>query len=133
MQIPESSANITTEKDAWETRALQALAVRNRTWRTLAILALLWASGWVAFDVWRPRQREPLPADFVVDLNLASKAELSLIPGIGPKSADAILAYRQTHGGFTRVEELTRIPGIKEGKLRSLRPYVTVDSRHATR
>lgn len=133
MQIPETPANTASENDPWETRALQALAHRNRTWRTLAILALLWASVWVAFDAWGTRQREPLPADFVVDLNLASKSELSLVPGIGPKSADAILAYREAHGGFTRVEELTRIPGIKEGKLRTLRSYVTVGPRHATR
>jgi competence ComEA-like helix-hairpin-helix protein len=133
MRIPEHPAHGADEHDLWRARAILALANRNRAWRILAIVSLFSALGWVGFDTWRPVDRDPLPADFVVELNAASAAELNLIPGIGPKSADAILAYRHANGGFTRVEELTSIPGIKEGKLRTLRPYVTVDPRHAKR
>jgi competence protein ComEA len=99
----------------------------------LAVGSLSMAIVWVSFDTWRPSVREPLPAEFVVDINRASLRELNLIPGIGPKSAEAIVAYRSSAGGFTDVEELTRIPGIKDGKLRAIRPYVTVDPRHAQR
>lgn len=133
MQIPESSSNGVNEQDAWMARAIQSLDRRNRAWRALAAVSLLLAVSWVAWDTWKPPFREPLPADFVVEINSASLQELNLIPGIGPKSAEAIVAYRTTAGGFTQVEELTRIPGIKEGKLRTLRPYVTVDPRHAKR
>ena len=133
MRIPDNPANSADEQDVWRSRAILALTHRNRAWRILAIVSLSSALGWVVYDSWRPVDRDPWPADFVVELNRASAAELNLIPGIGPKSADAILAYRHANGGFTRVEELTRIPGIKEGKLRTLRPYVTVDPRHAKR
>lgn len=133
MQISGGPANATRDQDLWEKRAIHALARRNRAWRSLALVALSGACAWVAFDVWSPPPINPLPAEFVVDLNRASLRELNLIPGIGPKSAEAILAYRRSSGGFTQVEELTRIPGIKEGKLRTIRPYVTVDRRHATR
>jgi competence ComEA-like helix-hairpin-helix protein len=133
MPEPERPENTTVDQDPWETRAIQSLARRNRAWRSLAVGSLLIAIFWVAFGTWRPPAREPLPAEFVVDINRASLRELTLIPGIGPKSAEAIIAYRSSLGGFTQVEELTRIPGIKDGKLRTLRPYVTVDPRHAQR
>ncbi|MBU6238764.1 MAG: ComEA family DNA-binding protein [Planctomycetes bacterium] len=133
MPDPERSENPIVDQDLWEARALQSLDRRNRAWRSLAVGSLLLAIVWVTFDTWRPTNREPLPAEFVVDINRASLRELNLIPGIGPKSAEAIVAYRSSAGGFTDVEELTRIPGIKDGKLRALRPYVTVDPRHAQR
>ena len=133
MQVPESASNALPDQDDWESRALEALSQRNRAWRLLAVASVVCASAWVALESWWPSRQGPLPADFVVELNGASAAELNLLPGIGPKSVDAILDYREANGGFTRVEELTRIPGIKEGKLRTLRPYVTVDPQYAKR
>lgn len=138
MQVPESPEGPISERDRsmdddWESKALEALVHRNRAWRNLAIASMVFALGWVAIDSWWPSRHSPLPADFVVELNGASAAELNLLPGIGPKSVDAILEFREANGGFTRIEELTRIPGIKEGKLRTLRPYVTVDPHYAKR
>ncbi|HET9872633.1 MAG TPA: ComEA family DNA-binding protein [Propionibacteriaceae bacterium] len=48
----------------------------------------------------------------VLDLNAASKAELETLPGVGPVTAGKIVAWRQEHGRFTRLEELQEIDGI---------------------
>ena len=65
---------------------------------------------------------EPL----MVNLNTADAAQLQKLPGIGPGKAQAILRYRQEHGPFQAIEELMRVPGIKEGTFAKLKDYVTV-------
>lgn len=110
----------------WEPHTLHVLSLRNRAWRMVAFTAILIAIGWTSWESLVSPETESLPAPFVLELNQATEAELNLLPGIGPKSVDAIVAYRAARGGFASVEELTRIPGIKEGKLKTLRPYITV-------
>lgn len=61
-----------------------------------------------------------------LDLNTASPADLTRLPGIGEKKAAAIVAYRAENGGFTSPEELTEVDGIGEGTYEALAPYVTV-------
>lgn len=121
-------AATTTE---WEEETRNALRKRHPAWMLLAAVAILFSLVSVSLDGFAEHRQAPLPDHFVVDLNLATEEELHLLPGVGPKLVAAILAYREAHGGFTRIEELTTIPGIKEGKLRSLRPHVTVDPHHA--
>lgn len=62
----------------------------------------------------------------MVNLNTADAAQLQKLPGIGPGKAQAILQYRQEHGPFQAIEELMRVPGIKEGTFAKLKAYVTV-------
>ncbi|MFA7070485.1 MAG: helix-hairpin-helix domain-containing protein [Sulfurimonas sp.] len=47
-----------------------------------------------------------------VDINKASKEELSTLKGIGDKRADDILEYRDKNKCFKSVEELRNIKGI---------------------
>lgn len=61
-----------------------------------------------------------------IDLNRATKEELSLVPGIGEKLADQILQVRQLKGKFDRLADLTAVPGIKGKKLESLEKYLSV-------
>ncbi len=46
------------------------------------------------------------------DLNTASPALLRYISGIGPKLAETIVAYRDSHGAFEGREALRRVPGL---------------------
>jgi competence protein ComEA len=41
-----------------------------------------------------------------VNINMASVAELDRLPGVGPVTAQRIVAYREQHGSFTRIEQL---------------------------
>lgn len=62
-----------------------------------------------------PRQVDPLIAGLAqapspgpgrVNLNTASVAELDRLPGIGPVTAQRIVAYREQHGPFVNTEQL---------------------------
>lgn len=61
-----------------------------------------------------------------VDLNTATAEQLDALPGVGPATSRAILAYRSSHGRFRSVTELLEVPGIGPAKLEALRPLVRV-------
>src|SRR5271157_1255750 len=62
----------------------------------------------------------------VVDLNAATVEQLDALPGVGPVTAAAIVAWRQTHGRFTSVDQLADVDGIGPARLDKLRPLVPV-------
>ena len=61
-----------------------------------------------------------------INLNTASAADLDGLPRIGPAMAERIVAWRDTNGRFTSIEDLLAVPGIGEKTLESLRALVTV-------
>lgn len=63
-----------------------------------------------------------------LDLNTASPADLTRLPGVGEKKAAAIVTYRAEHGGFSSTEELMEVDGIGEGIYEKLADYVTVSA-----
>jgi competence protein ComEA len=64
------------------------------------------------------------PAAGPVNLNTATLEQLDTLDGVGPATAQKILQYRQQHGGFGSVDDLTQIPGIGPKKLEALRSQV---------
>ncbi len=66
------------------------------------------------------------PPSKPLDLNTATADELQQLPGIGPTTAAAIVAFREKSGPFRRVEDLLAIHGISKKKLEAIRPYVIV-------
>ena len=62
----------------------------------------------------------------VVDLNRASAAQLEELPGVGPVTAEKILAWRSQHGRFSRPEELQEVDGIGPKTYAQLAPHVRV-------
>ena len=99
---------------------------RTQAFAALLLLIIFWT---MSIWIYRASVESPdgeLPADLVVDLNDATQAELNLLPGVGEKLASDILKYREEVGGFHSVDELMQIRGIKEGRLLSLKKYITV-------
>jgi len=66
------------------------------------------------------------PAGQVLDLNTATVDQLDALPGVGPVTAGAIVAWRQANGRFTSVDQLGDIDGIGPARLEKLRPLVRV-------
>lgn len=61
-----------------------------------------------------------------INLNTATEAELDALPGVGPVTASAILAWRTSNGKFTDIEQLGEVDGIGPARLDKLRALVTV-------
>ncbi|AZG43517.1 ComEA family DNA-binding protein [Gordonia insulae] len=68
----------------------------------------------------------PSGAGAKVDLNSATEAQLDELPGVGPVTAKAIVAWRDAHGRFTSVDQLGEVDGIGPTRLAKLRDLVTV-------
>ncbi|MBF6385678.1 helix-hairpin-helix domain-containing protein [Nocardia farcinica] len=69
----------------------------------------------------------PLPGTAgKIDLNTATEAQLDALPGVGPVTARAILAWRTANGRFTAVDQLAEVDGIGPARLARLRELVTV-------
>ena len=61
-----------------------------------------------------------------MNLNTATEAELDALPGVGPVTAAAIVAWRDVNGRFSDVEQLGEVDGIGPSRLGKLRELVTV-------
>jgi competence protein ComEA len=65
-------------------------------------------------------------AGALVDINTATAAELEELPGVGPTTAEAIIAHRERNGPFVSVDDLLDVRGIGDAKLEQLRERATV-------
>ena len=65
----------------------------------------------------------------LIDVNTASTGELEILPEIGPSLAGAIVSYRNENGPFDSVDGLDNVPGIGPKTLEAIRQYATVSSR----
>ncbi len=61
----------------------------------------------------------------VVNLNTATREELMTLPRIGPKTAEAIIAYRDRVGTIRTLDELRNVPRLGDKTLAQLRDRVT--------
>lgn len=73
-----------------------------------------------------PAQNTQKPSA-MININTCSAAELTSLPGIGPKTAELILAYRKANGSFARIEDLLLIKGIGPKKYDAIRNLITVE------
>jgi competence protein ComEA len=64
--------------------------------------------------------------DKKVNINTASIDEIQKLHGIGPAKAAAIIAYREEHGPFKKIEDLLNVTGIGEKSLEKIREQIIV-------
>ena len=71
----------------------------------------------------------PLPPspDNPVNINTATQAELESLPGIGPVLAQRIIAYRESNGPFTTIEDIIDVSGIAQSTFDLIKDLITVD------
>lgn len=61
-----------------------------------------------------------------VNLNTATLDQLTSLDGIGPKTAQKIIEYRDAHNGFSSIEELMEVPGIGPAKFEQIKGQVVI-------
>ncbi|MEA3508762.1 MAG: helix-hairpin-helix domain-containing protein [Synergistota bacterium] len=66
------------------------------------------------------------PVSGKIDINRADERQLQDLPGVGPKTAAAILEYRSKQGPFRSPEDLLRVSGIGPAKLEGLRDCIVI-------
>ena len=59
-----------------------------------------------------------------VNINTADEAILISLPGIGTKTAAAIVSFRSEHGKFKSIQDLTLVKGIGDKKLQKIEPFL---------
>lgn len=86
----------------------------------LTILALILSIGFQA------HAKKGVQLSGVVNINDASAEELTLLPGIGPSKAAAIVTYRSTDK-FQTTDDLKKVKGIGDKLFEQVQAYITVD------
>ena len=71
-------------------------------------------------------------AGAAVNINTATKEELTSLAGLGDKRAQDIIDYRTKHGPFKTVDDLEKVPGIGPGFMKRLRTQITTSGKSTT-
>ncbi|MCI5588389.1 MAG: helix-hairpin-helix domain-containing protein [Lachnospiraceae bacterium] len=62
----------------------------------------------------------------LVNINQADENELMTLPGVGESKAASIIEYRNKNGYFTKIEDIMKITGIKEGVFNKIKDKITI-------
>ncbi len=73
----------------------------------------------------KPTAAADLKSQSYIDLNLATKEELMTLPGVGEKTADKIIAYREAQP-FEKVDDLLKVSGFGKKKMEALKGLIAV-------
>ncbi len=63
----------------------------------------------------------------LININTATADELDTLPGVGEATAKDIIAFREKNEGFKRIEDIMRVPRIKQNRFDSIKDYITVE------
>lgn len=62
----------------------------------------------------------------LININTATSEELQSLSGIGQTKAEAIIAYRESNGDFSSIEDITNVSGIGESTYEKIKDQITV-------
>jgi competence protein ComEA len=74
-----------------------------------------------------PQEEGQIASSETININTASREELSRIPHIGGTTAELIIQFRETHGPFKRTEQLMQIRGISDERFRRIRHLIRTE------
>jgi competence ComEA-like helix-hairpin-helix protein len=106
----------------WNLRRVEAVVLLVAATAVLASFAVYAATRGTPSD---PVELEKRPVKARIRVNSAAAVELTVIPGIGAKSAAAIVAERDKNGPFISLADLaSRVKGVKEAKLTEFEQFL---------
>lgn len=62
----------------------------------------------------------------LVNINSATKEQLMTLPGIGESKAVSIIQYRESNNGFTCIEDIKKVNGIKDAMFDKIKDLITI-------
>lgn len=65
-------------------------------------------------------------AQGLININTADSTVLQELPGVGPVTAEKIIAYRTEHGSFKSPEDIKEVSGIGDATFEKLKDKITV-------
>ena len=110
------------------------------TWLVIGVLAAA-----VLVTTWMRARRVAAPSsvasaaathlppwpDMRIDINTADAAELNVLPGIGPRLAERIVADREARGPFASLDDLARVRGVGPRTVERIRTYIVAEEPKA--
>lgn len=89
----------------------------------LAVVLIAAGALFLIAPVWQPQRQAaayapvtaaqtPAPEPELIDINTATAEELTALPGLGPRKAAALVAYRTEHGAFASLADAAAVRGI---------------------
>ncbi len=72
-------------------------------------------------------KKESLLKEKSININTATKDELTKLPGIGEVTAENIIKYREENGNFTDIKELMKVKGIGKKKFEKIKQYIFIE------
>ena len=112
----------------------------KKIFRCLAVVAVFTfiALPVIAVEPAATQQQEPAKAsappakkapglEGQININTAAAEQLELLPGIGKKTADALIEYRTKNGNFTAVDDIAKVKGIGAKKLEKIKQYLVME------
>jgi competence protein ComEA len=65
----------------------------------------------------------------VININTADAAQFALLPRLGVKAGERIVAYREEHGPFKKVTDLMQVKGIGDKTFQLISPYLVLEGK----
>ena len=75
----------------------------------------------------KPKAEKSTASSKIININTATISELSLLPGLGKKTAKGIIEYREKHGRIKSLDELLKVKGIGKAKLSKIRDRISIE------
>ena len=64
--------------------------------------------------------------DGLININTATVAELTSLPGIGEAKASQIIAYRDANGAFSSIDDIKKVSGIGDGIFNQINSLIKI-------
>ncbi len=98
----------------------------NRSALAVAVALVFIANPLLAQRATKPPVTATVVSTEVVNLNSATAAQIASLPGIGPKTADLVVQYRQKNGPFKKIEEIMNVRGVGEKSFLKIKDRLSV-------